>query len=73
MTTYSLVVDSGREGYSAYVPELPTILVTGASQDELLKRATDAVRVYIELRLAQPTSWTSKNSPSPASRSRRAE
>lgn len=34
--------------HSAYVPELPTILVTGASADELSARAREAIRMYWE-------------------------
>ncbi len=48
-------VISGRTGddvrpgtYSAYVPELPTILVTGRSVEELTDRATEAIRLYWE-------------------------
>ena len=33
--TYSLVIEGDAAGYSAYVPELPAILVTGRSMDEL--------------------------------------
>jgi predicted RNase H-like HicB family nuclease len=33
-------------GYSAYVPELPTILVTGRSMDELAARAKEAIVFY---------------------------
>ena len=43
---YSLVVEGDENGYSAYVPELPTILVTGGSMDELTGRALEAIRVY---------------------------
>ena len=32
---YSLVIEGDSAGYSAYVPELPTILVTGESIEEL--------------------------------------
>ena len=32
---YSLVIEGDSTGYSAYVPELPTILVTGRSVEEL--------------------------------------
>jgi len=35
-------------GYSAYVPELPIILVTGRSVDELTDRAAKAIRLYWE-------------------------
>ena len=50
MTTrkYSLVIEGGPSGFSACVPELPSILVTGRSLDELSARATDAIRIYWE-------------------------
>jgi predicted RNase H-like HicB family nuclease len=44
---YSLVIEGDEAGYSAYVSELPTILVTGHSMDELTARARDAVRLYL--------------------------
>ncbi|MBZ5580386.1 MAG: hypothetical protein LAP40_27855 [Acidobacteriia bacterium] len=31
---YSLVIEGDAAGYGAYVPELPTILVTGQSMEE---------------------------------------
>jgi predicted RNase H-like HicB family nuclease len=46
--TYSLLIEGDESGYSAYVPELPTILVTGKSVDELTQRATEAIRLYWE-------------------------
>jgi len=45
---YSLVIEGDANGYSAYVPELPSILVTGASLEELSSRATEAIRIYWE-------------------------
>ena len=45
---YSLVIEGDAAGYSGYVPELPTILVTGSSIDELTSRAKEAVRLYWE-------------------------
>ncbi len=45
---YSLVVEGDSNGYSAYVPELPTILVTARSLEELTTRATEAMRLYWE-------------------------
>ena len=45
---YSLVIEGDATGYSAYVPELPSILVTGRSVEELSARATEATRVYWE-------------------------
>ena len=48
MTTrkYSLVIEGDAGGYSAYVPELPSILVTGPSVEELTARAKEAIGVY---------------------------
>ena len=46
--TYSLVIEGDAAGYSGYVPELPTILVTGSSIEELTSRAKEAVRLYWE-------------------------
>jgi predicted RNase H-like HicB family nuclease len=43
---YSLAIEGEPGSYSAYVPELPTILVTGQSLDELTARATEAIRLY---------------------------
>jgi predicted RNase H-like HicB family nuclease len=45
---YSLVIEGDFAGYSAYVPELPTILATGQSVEELTDRAAEAIRVYWE-------------------------
>ena len=45
---YSLVIEGDFAGYSAYVPELPTVLVTGRSVEELSDRAADAIRLYWE-------------------------
>ncbi|MGA2601307.1 MAG: type II toxin-antitoxin system HicB family antitoxin [Bryobacteraceae bacterium] len=45
---YSLIIEGDASSYSAYVPELPTILVTGQSLDELTVRATEAIRLYWE-------------------------
>ncbi len=46
--TYSLLIEGGESGYSAYVPELPAILVTGKSVEELTRRASEAIRLYWE-------------------------
>ena len=45
---YSLVIEGGPSGYSAYIPELPTIVVTGVSIEELTARAKEAISVYWE-------------------------
>lgn len=55
---YSLVMESGPTGFSAYIPELPTILVTGATVEELTTRASEAIKLYWEVLQAErsPTS-----------------
>jgi predicted RNase H-like HicB family nuclease len=46
---YSLAIEGDEKvGYSAHVPELPAILVTGKSLDDLTSRATEAIRIYCE-------------------------
>lgn len=43
---YSLVIEGDAAAYSAYVPELPTIIVTGGSLDEITARAKEAITIY---------------------------
>jgi predicted RNase H-like HicB family nuclease len=43
---YSLVIEGDEAGYSAYVPELPAILITGRSVEELTERASEAIKLY---------------------------
>ena len=45
---YSLVIEGVSTGYSAYLPELPTMLVTGRSIEELTGHAAEANRLYPE-------------------------
>ncbi len=52
--TYAIVVEGNAEdGYSAYVPELPAILVTGATQETLTSRAAEAIQLYWEASAAE--------------------
>jgi len=55
---YSLAIEGEPGSYSAYVPELPTILVTAQSLEELTARAVEAIRLYSEAVRAElsPTS-----------------
>lgn len=46
---YSLVMESSPAGYSGHVPELPAILVTGRTPEELVARAREAIRLYWEV------------------------
>ena len=42
------MIEGNSDGYSAYVPELPSILVTGRTIEELSARAKEAIRIYWE-------------------------
>jgi len=53
--SYSIVLERGPSGLSAHVPELPTILVTGSTVEELRARTAEAIRIYWEeVRAAEP-------------------
>lgn len=56
--TYLLVIEGDDAGYSAYVPELPTILITGRTIEELTNRATEAIRLYWECATPEDLSST---------------
>ena len=45
---YSLLIEGDESGYSAYVPELPTILVTGQTVEQVRQRAVEAVQLWWE-------------------------
>ena len=45
---YSLVIEGAPGSYSAYVPELPAILITGSSLEEISSRAKGAIQAYWE-------------------------
>jgi len=45
---YTLIIEGDGAGYSGYVPELPTILVTGSSIEDLTARAKEAIGLYWE-------------------------
>ena len=45
---YSLVIEGEAGSFSAYVPELPAILITGSSLEDLTARAVEAIGIYWE-------------------------
>ncbi|MEP7355450.1 MAG: type II toxin-antitoxin system HicB family antitoxin [Acidobacteriota bacterium] len=53
---YSIVLEGELGAYSAYVPELPTIVVTAETPEELTTRASDAIRFYFERMGPDPSS-----------------
>jgi predicted RNase H-like HicB family nuclease len=46
---YSLVIEGEPGSYSAHVPELPTIVITGETVEELTGRAGEAIQLYFEV------------------------
>jgi predicted RNase H-like HicB family nuclease len=43
-----LLIEGDEAGYSAHVPELPTILITAKSLDQLNRRAVEAIQFWWE-------------------------
>ncbi len=53
--TYSLVIEGDESGFSAHIPELPSILVTGRSIEELTRRANEAIQLWWEVSRPSPS------------------
>jgi len=45
---YAVVIERAENNYSAYVPDLPGCVATGASLEEIEKEIRDAVRFHID-------------------------
>lgn len=45
---YAVVIEKAGENYSAYVPDLPGCIATGATVDETEAEIRDAIRFHIE-------------------------
>lgn len=45
---YLVVVEKGRSGYGAYVPDLPGCVAAGDTRREVLKLIRDAVGLHIQ-------------------------
>lgn len=59
---YAIVVEKAENNYSAYVPDLPGCIATGATIEETEQEIRDAIELHIEgmiedgLPVPQPTS-----------------
>ncbi|MFD2183942.1 type II toxin-antitoxin system HicB family antitoxin [Rhodoplanes azumiensis] len=59
---YAVVIEKANETYSAYVPDLPGCIATGATVKEVETNIREAIRFHIEgleedgLPVPQPTS-----------------
>jgi predicted RNase H-like HicB family nuclease len=45
---YAVVIEKAEHNYSAYVPDLPGCIATGASVAEIEKEIRDAIRFHID-------------------------
>jgi len=45
---YLVVIEEGREGFGAYVPDLPGCVSAGTTQEEVLQLIKEAIELHIE-------------------------
>ncbi|HEY1329815.1 MAG TPA: type II toxin-antitoxin system HicB family antitoxin [Casimicrobiaceae bacterium] len=45
---YAIVIENAGSNYSAYVPDLPGCVATGATRDEVEREIRDAIEFHIE-------------------------
>jgi predicted RNase H-like HicB family nuclease len=45
---YLVVVEKGKSGYGAHVPDLPGCIAAGESRREVLKLIREAIKLHIE-------------------------
>ena len=45
---YAVILTKGRNNFSGYVPDLPTIVVTGRTLRQTQTRARRAIELYLE-------------------------
>ncbi len=51
--SYTLVLEPGEHNWSAFFPEVPGCVATGATREETIEQATEALAFHLEgLRLA---------------------
>jgi predicted RNase H-like HicB family nuclease len=46
--SYILVLERGEHNWSAYFPEVPGCVATGATRDETVRLATEALSFHLE-------------------------
>ena len=45
---YTIIIESGKGNYSAYVPDLPGCVATGDTKGELIRNMKEAIELHIE-------------------------
>lgn len=49
MTSYLVIYEKSKNGYSAYVPDLPGCTSAGATKGEVKKNIAEAIKLYLEV------------------------
>ncbi|HJN86812.1 MAG: type II toxin-antitoxin system HicB family antitoxin [Dehalococcoidia bacterium] len=61
---YAVVYEKAANNFSAYVPDLPGCVATGATQEEVKRNILDAIEFHLEgmrlehLPIPEPDTWT---------------
>ena len=45
---YAMIIETGRENYSAYLPDLPGCIATGKTLEELKQRMREAIELHLD-------------------------
>lgn len=59
---YAMIIETGSENYSAYLPDLPGCVATGRTLDEVRQRMREAIELHLAgmredgLTIPEPTS-----------------
>jgi len=59
---YAMIIETGQQNYSAYLPDLPGCVATGRTIEEVRERMRDAIELHIAgmredgLQVPEPTS-----------------
>ena len=48
MARYLIIIEAGEHNYSAYVPDVPGCIATGATRDEVLDTMREALAFHLE-------------------------
>ena len=48
MLRYPIIIEKARKNYSAYSPDLPGCIATGASARQALSRMKSAIKIHLE-------------------------
>jgi predicted RNase H-like HicB family nuclease len=48
MNRYAIVVEKAKSNYSAYVPDLPGCVATGATVKETERRLQEAIEIHVQ-------------------------